>query len=239
MDLRQDSIPQHVAFILDGNRRFAKRLMLHPLKGHEWGAKKVEEVAKWCRELNIKYGTLYAFSIQNFGRPKNEFNYLMDLFEKETLKLLDPEHDVHKYKTRVRFIGRLWMLPKKLQDVFKRVEEATKDYSNYFLTFAIAYGGQEEITDSIKEISRKIFEGILKPEDINEELVRHSLYTNGVPYPDLIIRTGGEKRLSNFLLWQSAYSELAFTEKTWPEFSKEDLLGILEDFQKRERRFGH
>jgi len=239
MYLDKSKIPTSIGIILDGNRRLAKRLMKQPWKGHELGAKKVNEFLNWCRELGIKYVTMYSFSIQNFNRPKREFNYLMKLFEREALSILNPNHDVHKYKVRVKVIGRIWMLPKFVQKAFKKVEKVTKKYNNYFVNIAVAYGGQEEITDAIKKIAKKISNGIIKPKEINEDIIKQSLYTNGTPYPDLIIRTGGEKRLSNFLLWQSAYSELAFVNKMWPEFSKEDFINVIKDYQRRERRFGH
>jgi tritrans,polycis-undecaprenyl-diphosphate synthase [geranylgeranyl-diphosphate specific] len=231
---------QHLGIILDGNRRFAKRLMKQPWKGHDWGAKKASEFLKWCREFGIKYVTMYSLSVQNiFNRPEKELNYIFKIIKREAMALLDPKHDVHKYGIRVKAIGRLYLLPKDLQQLIKKVEKATKDYKNYFLNVAVAYGGQEEITDAIKKIAKKISGGMIKPSQINEELIRHSLYTDGTPYPDLVIRTGGEKRLSNFLLWQSAYSELAFVKKMWPEFSKKDFLDVIKDFQGRERRFGH
>ena len=234
------SVPQHLGVILDGNRRLAKRLVKLPWKGHDWGAKKVTEFLSWCRELGIQYVTLYSLSIQNiFNRPKNELDYIFKIFKREALELLKPDHDVHKYGIRVRAIGRLHLLPKELQVLLRKVEKITEKYKNYFLNVAVAYGGQEEITDAVKDLARKISKGILKPSQINENLIRHSLYTNGTPYPDLIIRTGGERRLSNFLLWQSAYSELYFIDKMWPELSKRDFLKAIKDFQDRERRFGH
>lgn len=232
--------PQHLGVILDGNRRLARRLMKQPWKGHEWGAEKVKEFLEWCRELGIKYVTMYSLSVQNiFNRPKRELDYIFKIFKREALALLEPDHDVHKYGIRVKAIGRLYLLPKDLQVLLRKVEKATEKYKNYFLNIAVAYGGQEEITDAVKNIAKNIFKGILKPAQINEELIRHSLYTDGTPYPDLIIRTGGERRLSNFLIWQSAYSELFFSNKMWPEFSKTDFLEVIRDFQSRERRFGH
>ncbi len=239
IDLLQGKIPEHVAVILDGNRRFAKRLMLQPWKGHEWGAKKVREFCEWCKELGIKRATFYTFSIQNFNRPKEEFNFLMDLFEKHFREIADGKNkDVIENEINVKAIGRIWMLPEKVQSAIRAAEEATKNYSKFFLNFAIAYGGQEEITDAVISIAKKVSQGLLDPKIINEDLVRHTLYTNGQPYPDLIIRTGGERRISNFLLWQSAYSEFIFLEKAWPELTKEDFFAAIEDFQKRERRFG-
>lgn len=236
--LIQSNIPYHIAFILDGNRRFAKRLLKAPWKGHEWGANKIRDVLGWCNEIGVKVATLYSFSIQNFNRPRTEFNYLMNLFEKEFLSILDPEHDVHKNKIRVKVIGRVYMLPKKVQEAIKKAENTTKKYRNFLVNFAVAYGGQEEITDAVKNIAKKVAKGILKPYQINENLVRHSLYTNGTPYPELVIRTGGEKRISNFLLWQSAYSELIFIDKYWPEITKRDFTKAIKEFQSRQRRFG-
>lgn len=238
-DLKNGNMPIHVGIILDGNRRFAKRLIKRPWKGHEWGAGKVKKLLKWSKELGIKYITLYSLSEQNlFKRPKRELDYLLKLFEKEFKEICKKDHDVHKDKIRVNVIGRLNLLPESLQKAIKKAEESTKTYKKYFLNLAIAYGGQEEITDAVIKIARKVSKGIIKPQEINEEVIRHSLYTNGTPYPDLIIRTGGEIRLSNFLLWQSAYSELFFTEKMWPEFEKQDFINILKEFQNRQRRFG-
>lgn len=231
--------PVHIGIILDGNRRFAKRLMLEPWKGHEWGAKKVKELLNWCKGTGVKYLTLYSLSAQNiFSRPKMEMDFLFKIFEKEFDAIAEKSHDVHRNNVRVKVIGRLNLLPKSLRDAIAKAEESTKNYKDYFLNLAIAYGGQEEITDAIIKIAKKASEGIINPEQINEDLIRHSLYTNGTPYPDMIIRTGGEKRLSNFLLWQSAYSELFFVDKMWPEFTKEDFLSAIEEFKQRQRRFG-
>ncbi len=228
-------VPKHIAIILDGNRRFAKRLMLKPFMGHEWGARKVEQLFEWCRELGIKELTLYAFSLQNFNRPKEEFNYLMDIFKKEIKKLLKDKR-VDEYKIKINFIGRIWKFPEDLQDLMKRVMYKTRDYNNYIINFAMAYGGREEVIDAIKRVGEKIKNGKLDIEQINEEVFSENLYMDHEP--DLIIRTGGEKRTSNFLIWQSWYSEWTFLEKTWPEFEKEDLIKAIEDYSERERRFG-
>lgn len=231
-------VPVHIGIILDGNRRFAKRLMMQPWKGHEWGAEKVRELLRWCKGTGVKYLTLYSLSEENYkSRPKQELDFLLNIFEKEFVAITKKSHDAHKNKVRVKVIGRTNILPKKLQDAIKAAEESTKNYKNYFLNLAIAYGGQQEITDGVIKIAKKILSG-LKPEQINEDLVRRSLYTNGAPYPDMIIRTGGEKRLSNFLLWQSAYSELFFVDKMWPEFTKDDFLSAIAEFGERQRRFG-
>ncbi len=231
--------PLHIGIILDGNRRFAKRLMARPWKGHEWGAEKVKELLRWCKGTGVKYLTLYSLSEENIkSRPKEELDFLFKMFESEFRAITDKSHDAHKNKVRVKAMGRTSLLPKTLQSAIKAAEEITKNYSNYFLNIAIAYGGQQEITDAVIGIAKKIAGGILKPEQINEDLIKHSLYTNSAPYPDMIIRTGGEKRLSNFLCWQSAYSELFFVDKMWPEFTREDFLSAIEEFKSRQRRFG-
>ncbi len=227
---------KHVGIILDGNRRFAKRLMLEPWKGHEYGAEKVKKLFEWCKELDINELTLYAFSMQNFNRPKQEFDFLMDLFVKMFDELAENDAEVHKNKVKIRFIGRTYLFPEKVQQGIKKLEEMTKNYSDYIVNFALAYGGREEIVDAVKRVGRLIEEGKITDEEITEDLISKNLYM--ADEPDLIIRTGGDKRTSNFLIWQSHYSEWFFIEKTWPEFEKEDFLQIIEEFKQRERRFG-
>lgn len=222
------SVPKHVGIILDGNRRFAKKLMMKPWKGHGLGAEKVEKLLGWAKEIGIKELTLYSFSIQNMNRPKEEFNYLMDLFRKE-FKRLKNDARIEKEGIRVNIIGRIYLLPEDLQDLFREIMEKTKNNSKFILNFAIAYGGREELIDAVNK-------AIENGEKVDEESFKQYLYTTDEP--DLIIRTGGEKRTSNFLLWQSSYSEWFFLEKTWPEFEKEDLIQVIEEFQERERRFG-
>lgn len=229
------NVPKHIAIVLDGNRRFSKRLMMKPWKGHEWGAKKVEYLLDWANELNIKEVTLYAFSIDNFNRPKKEFDYLMGLFKKQYIKTKkDPR--IKKYNVRVNFIGRLFMFPKDVQESMYDLMEFTKNNKKFILNIAMAYGGRQEVIDAIKSISEKIKMGKLDIEDINEKSFSNELYLNDDP--DLIIRTGGEKRTSNFLIWQANYSEWIFLEKMWPEFEKKDLLECLNEYSKRKRRFG-
>jgi tritrans,polycis-undecaprenyl-diphosphate synthase [geranylgeranyl-diphosphate specific] len=230
-----NKVPRHLAVILDGNRRFAKRLMLKPWKGHEWGQAKVEKLLKWCDELGIKELTLYAFSIQNFNRPKEEFDYLMDVFRKACKKMLTDSR-IEKARVRINFIGRLYMLPKDLQELIRKVMEKTKNYQNRIVNIAMAYGGREEVIDAARRIAEKLKRGELNIEDINEETFSRNLYLDSDP--DLVIRTGGEHRTSNFLIWQSNYSELVFVDKMWPEFEKEDLMKCIEDYASRERRFG-
>jgi len=231
----EKNYPHHIAIILDGNRRFAKRLNLDPWKGHEWGRKKFEKLVDWCKEFNIKELTLYTFSVQNFNRPKKEFDFLMDLFRDAAKKLLKDQR-VDEMGMKIRYVGRTEMFPKDIQDFMHEIEEKTKNNNKYFLNFAMGYGGKEEITDAIKSIAKKISSGELKAKDINEKIIEENLYL--ASEPDLIIRTGGEKRTSNFLMWQSAYSEWIFLDKAWPEFEKEDFIECLEEYSKRERRLG-
>ncbi len=233
----------HIGVIMDGNRRYAKKLGRPSSFGHYQGAKKLRKFIDWMKELSekykIKYATFYSLSTENIkNRKKEEIEYLFKLFKKEFSKILNPRHDVHKDKVRVRIIGRKDMLPKDLRELFRKVEQATKKYSKFYLNFAIAYGGRQEIVDMVKKISKKIKNGKIKIGDINEKIVEENLYTDGIPPVDIIIRTGGEERISNFLLWQSAYAELFFLKKFWPEIEKKDLENILKKFYKRQRRFG-
>lgn len=233
-----EKVPRHIGVILDGNRRFAKKLMLKPWMGHEWGAKKIAAFLDWCRELGIEEVTCYAFSVQNFNRPKDEFDYLMQLFEKEWKALCTPEkiEELRKNGVRITFIGRIGMFPQPVQDGMRRLMELTKDNTPYRVNFAMAYGGREEVLDAVKKIGEDIKKGAVDVEKLNEELFGKYLYLNSDP--ELIIRTGGEKRTSNFLAWQGIYSEWFFLEKTWPEIEKADLVAVLEEFRQRERRFG-
>lgn len=229
------NVPKHIGIILDGNRRFAKRLMLKPWMGHEWGAKKVEKIFDWLKDIGVKEATLYAFSVENFNRPKEELNYLMKVFDDEFGRLLNNER-IHKEKLRINFIGRIWMFPKNIYDKMQKLMEITKNYNDYIVNFAMAYGGRAEIIDATKKIAEMVKEGKLNVDEINEEVFKKELYMESEP--DLIIRTSGEQRTSGFLLWQGSYAELYFCPKLWPEFEKEDLLKAIEDYNSRERRFG-
>ncbi len=219
---------------MDGNRRFSSRLMIKPWKGHEWGVKKLKEVLKWCDEKGIEEVTLYTLSIENFNRPKKEFQFLMDLFIKEysLLKEENSEND----GIRINFIGRLYMLPKRLQEIMNEIMEQTKNNTKQIVNFAIAYGGRQEVVDAVKKIADSVKKGDLNIDDINEETFSKNLYFKDEP--DLIIRTGGENRTSNFLVWQSIYSEWFFVEQMWPEFSKDRFEDVIESYNNRERRFG-
>jgi len=230
-----NKVPKHIGIILDGNRRFSKRLMMKPWKGHEFGAKKVEKLFEWCREFNIKELTLYAFSLENFYRPKKEFCYLMNLFKKELKKLLN-DKKVDKYKIKIRFIGRIHMFDKDLQKLIKKVMDKTKNYGNYIVNIAMAYGGRQEVIDAVMKIAYNLKKGRLRLEDINEEVFSKNLYLDSEP--QLIIRTGGEKRTSNFLNFQAAYAEWIFLDIIWPEFNKKNFVECLDEFSRRHRRFG-
>jgi tritrans,polycis-undecaprenyl-diphosphate synthase [geranylgeranyl-diphosphate specific] len=233
-----EKVPRHIGIILDGNRRFAKKLMLKPWMGHEWGARKFRKFLEWCREIKVQEVTAYAFSMQNFNRPKEEFDYLMNLFINEYKDMASPENTakLKKEGVRINFIGRLHLFPKNVQDAMKALMETTKENKPYVVNLAMAYGGREEIIDAIKKMEQDIRKGTLDIEKLNEEAFGRYLYTNS--QPDLIIRTGGEKRTSNFLAWQGTYSEWFFIEKPWPEIEKQDFLTAIAEYSERERRFG-
>lgn len=230
-----NAVPKHVGIILDGNRRFAKRLMMKPYKGHEWGEKKVEDLLTWCKELDIKELTIYAFSLENFNRPKVEFNHLMKIFKDGFIRIKDDPR-IKENDIKVNFIGHIEMFPVDLANAMKALQEKTKNNSKHIINFAMAYGGQDEIIQAAKKIAEKVKEGKLSIEEINKETFENNLYMKDSP--DMIIRTGGDKRTSNFLPYQSAYSEWFYLEKTWPEFEKEDFIKCIEEFNTRERRFG-
>lgn len=229
------SYPKHVGIILDGNRRFAKKLGLDPWKGHEFGEKKVRKLLDWCEEYDVHELTLYTFSIQNFNRPKIEFDYIMNLFVKAAKELLESK-ELDEKNLKIKYVGRKNLLPKEVIEAMDKLEEKTKNKTRYILNLAMPYGGKEELEDAIKLIAKEVSTGVLKPEDINQEIIANHLYMKSEP--DLIIRTGGEKRTSNFLMWQTAYSEWIFLDKSWPEFEKEDFKACLDDYSTRERRMG-
>jgi len=237
--IKNQSKPEHIAIILDGNRRWARESGLEPWMGHYFGANKTKDVLKWCLELDVKSITLYAFSTENFQRPRKEVERLMQIFKEKLQEVLESE-EIHKYKVKVKVIGRVNLLPPSLQAMIREVEEKTKNYNEHFLNLAIAYGGRAEIVDATKKIVQKVVAGELSPEEIDEKVFEQHLYTAFLPKqdPDLIIRTSGEERLSGFLLYQSAYSELCFLDVYWPEFRRIDLLRAIRTFQKRKRRFG-
>ena len=232
-------MPNHVAIILDGNRRWAKRNLAVNEEGHFHGADAVENLLDWCEEFDIKIITLYVLSAENLERKNDELEYLYELIESRLEKLYnDPR--IHRNKMRVKAIGTVKLLPNSIQDVLQRLDNVTKDYDSHFLNIAIAYGGQNELVDAVKKIGDQIEEGSLESKDITKEVIESNLYTSHLPQssPDMILRTSGEKRMSGFLLWQSAYSELVFLDIFWPEFRKIDLMRAIRTFQKRKRRDG-
>ena len=219
---------EHLAIILDGNRRFAKRLLLEPWKGHELGAEKIEKLFDWCTELGIKQVTLYCFSLENFNRPEKEKNFLMNLFKKEFRKYLGSDK-IKENGIKIRFVGEREMFDEELRELMKKIEGETENNQNFIFNFCMAYGGRQEIVSACKKL-------VEKNEEISEENLKKNLWIESEP--DLIIRTGGEIRTSNFLMFQSAYSEWVFLDKMWPEFDKRDLIEAIEEFHSRERRFG-
>ncbi len=232
-------MPEHIAIILDGNRRWASEKALNPWIGHHFGAERIRKLLDWCLELKVKSITLYAFSTENFQRPEPEIKEIMKITEEKLRELLADER-IHKNRVRVKVIGRRSLLPSSLQQLINEVEDATKDYDESFLNVALAYGGRAEIVDAAKKIAQKVENGELSPDVITERVFENHLYTAHLPKqdPDLIIRTSGEERLSGFLLWQSAYSELCFLDVYWPGFRRIDLLRAVRTYQTRKRRFG-
>jgi tritrans,polycis-undecaprenyl-diphosphate synthase [geranylgeranyl-diphosphate specific] len=230
---------EHIAIILDGNRRWASENELNPWLGHKKGAETVEQLLDWCEKLNVKFVTLYTFSTENFRRSPEEIEEIMRIAEEKFRKLLTDER-IHRNKVHVKVIGRVSMLPESLQTLISDVEKATAGYDNQFLNFAFAYGGRAEIVDAAKKIAEKVKSGELDLDNVDETTFEKYLYTSHMPKqePDLIIRTSGEERLSGFLLWQSAYSELCFLDVFWPDFRLIDLLRAIRTFQNRKRRYG-
>ncbi len=236
-EIKRDPVPEHVAIIMDGNRRFATDLGLAPGAGHLFGRDKVEEVMEWCFELKIKNLTLYAFSTENFKRDTGEVELLMKLCKNE-LDKASKDSRIHKNQVKVRVIGHIESLPKDLRESAQVLLNETKNYDKYSLNIALAYGGREEIVRAIRNIAKDVKGGSLEIKDITEPTVSKYMYTNELPDPDLILRTSGEERISNFLLWQLAYSELYFSDVFWPVFSKRDFLKAIRTCQQRKRRFG-
>ncbi|MBE3592643.1 MAG: isoprenyl transferase [Thermoanaerobacter sp.] len=231
----KNKLPIHIGIIMDGNGRWAQKRGMMRFYGHKAGVNAVREVVKASRELGIKYLTLYAFSTENWKRPKEEVNFLMDLLVEYLSKEVD---ELNKNNVLINFIGDISVLPQKCKIEIDRAQNVTKNNSGLVLNIALNYGGRDEIIKAVKKICTKILNNELSIEEITEQTISENLYTKNQPDPDLIIRTSGEKRLSNFLLWQSAYSELWFTEVLWPDFSKEHLIEAILYYQTRQRRFG-
>ncbi len=235
-EIKNGPMPNHIGIILDGNRRFAKKFGKDANWGHMMGYEKVRDMLDWCLDLKIKTLTLFVLSTENFNRPKEEVEAILALILRACEEIQNDQR-IHQNRVRLKAIGRLALLPEHIQKSIADLEKSTEQYDDLHLNIAVAYGGRAEIIDSIKEIARKVKDGILDLESINEETVQKHLYKQG-PDPDMIIRTSGEKRLSGFLLWQSAYSELYFEEAFFPEFRKIDFWRAIRAYQKRQRRFG-
>jgi undecaprenyl diphosphate synthase len=235
MTSQQKSIPRHIAIIMDGNGRWAKERGLPRIKGHEEGAKAVRECVEGCGELKVEFLTLYAFSAENWQRPKNEVSALMRLLERF---LKEKTAELVEKNVRLQAIGRLTDLPGPCQKQLHRSIEQTAHNDGLTLILALSYGGRLEIIDGIKSLLRAIEQGHIDPAMIDVEMFSKHLYTRYYPDPDLLIRTSGEMRLSNFLLWQLSYTEMYVTPKLWPDFKKEDLLEAVKEFGRRQRRYG-
>ena len=233
--LNKDRIPAHVAIIMDGNGRWARKHGKKRIFGHKKGGETVRKIVEVSAEAGVKYLTIYAFSTENWRRSKNEVNYLLKLILDSLLKEID---ELIKNNVVIRFIGTEEKLPGNYN---KKVYETCKlSWQNTGLNLNVAmnYGGRREILEAVKKISQKVKDGKISVDDINEEMIANHLYTAGMPDPDLVIRTSGELRLSNYLIWQTAYSEFWFTDILWPDFTKADFITALLDYQSRERRFG-
>ena len=236
--VKQGTIPHHVAIIMDGNRRFAKEIGLgNTLEGHTKGRDKLEEVLEWCLEVGVRVLTVYAFSTENINRPSEEVQHLMHLFA-ENFRRVGDDARVHHNQIKITVFGDRAILPKEVLEAIEYAEGRTKDYDAYRFNLAVAYGGREEILTAIRDVVRDAQAGNVKPEDINEMFFSRRLYTADLPDPDLVLRTSGEERISNFLLWQLAYAELYFVDVYWPGFRKIDFLRAIRSYQMRTRRYG-
>ncbi len=233
------SLPNHIAIILDGNRRWARYNFMGVRRGHFKGADKAEELLNWIHDLGIRITTLYVLSTENLDRKDDEVDNIYRLLHIKLERLLNDTR-IHRRRMKIKAIGNVKLLPDDLQEILNKLEANTADYDSMFLNIAIAYGGQEELVDAIKKVALMAKTGELRVEDIDEKIIESCLYTSHLPQPepDLILRTSGEKRLSGFLIWQSAYSELVFMDVFWPEFRKIDLMRAIRTYQRRKRRYG-
>ena len=236
--LDKDKIPKHVAIIMDGNRRVSKMQgNVSAIEGHKRGVDTLENVLEWCIDLGINIVTVYAFSTENFKRSEEEVNDLMQLFVDSFLSI-STNKKIHKNEVQLKAVGKLDLFPQDVRDAIKDAEKSTENYDKRLINIAMGYDGRVEIVDAFKKIAKKVQDGELNPEDIDEEMINDNLYTAGLADPNLVIRTSGEERLSGFLLWQSSYSELYFTDSLWPELRKVDFLRAIRSYTQRQRRFG-
>jgi len=229
------NLPKHIAIIMDGNGRWAEKRSLNRIAGHRMGIKRAKEIIRACRELGIEVLTLYAFSTENWSRPQREISTLMALLKRF---LIAEGKALIKNNIRLKTIGAIEDLPGDVQDVLSQVMEQSRHNTGMVLNAALSYSGRHEIIQAIRRLCRGVAEGRIDPGQVDEKMFSDYLYTAGLPDPDLLIRTSGEYRISNFLLWQTAYTELYITSTLWPDFSKKDLLRAIADYSKRERRFG-
>lgn len=234
-EINPAKLPKHVAVIMDGNGRWAKQRGLPRIEGHRRGANTLKEMLRYCKDLGIKTLTAYAFSTENWGRPTGEVNFLMNLFERLLQKELK---EMAAEEVCINFIGDLTPLPRSLQQEMHRSMERTKNNQGVFFNVAINYGSRHEMINACKAIAQKVQQGELSAEAINDQTISQHLYTAASPDPDLLIRTSGEMRLSNFMLWQLAYTEIYVTNTLWPDFDSQEFDRAIESFQQRDRRFG-
>jgi len=229
------NLPNHVAIIMDGNGRWAKKHRLSRIQGHEKGSDAVRAVVRTCREIGVSHLTLYAFSTENWQRPKNEVDALMTLLKKF---LKSEQKEMQEKNIRLNVMGQIERLPQDVRRELSKVMTLTEKNNALYLHLALSYGGRAEIVRMVQALLKKCKMGQIEPDAINERIIAEHLYTQGIPDPDLLIRTSGEMRISNFLLWQIAYTELYITPTLWPDFGKQEFLQIIKDYQRRERRFG-
>ena len=234
-EIDYNNLPVHIAIIMDGNGRWAKKRGLPRSIGHREGSNNLDKIAHFCGEIGIKFLTVYAFSTENWKRPKSEVDTLMDLLL-DYLK--NAESHIGGRSVRIKTIGDKSVLSKEIQEQIVRVTKLTENNTGLTLNIAINYGGKDEIVHAVKELAREVAEGSIKHDSIDEAMISKRLYTKDVPDPDLLIRPGGEKRISNFLIWQSAYTEFWYTDDLWPDFKKEHIIEAIKEFQIRNRRFG-
>lgn len=234
-DIDLEHLPRHIAIIMDGNGRWAKRRGLPRAMGHRAGVEAIRSIVKECSKLGIKVLTVYAFSTENWRRPKEEVGVLMTLLSEYCRKELD---ELHKNNVVIHAIGGIQELPKEAQEDLHRAVNKTKANKGLIFNLALNYGGRLEIVEAVRKLSTDVLNKKIAPQDINEELVSGALYTAGLPDPDLLIRTSGEMRLSNFLLWQLAYTEIVVIDDLWPDFDQASLRRVIQIYQKRDRRYG-
>ena len=232
------SLPVHIAIIMDGNGRWAKKRGLPRTEGHKAGAEVFRKITDYCAKIGIKYVTYYAFSTENWKRSEAEVSKIMDIFREYLEEMQEREGENIEAGYNIHFIGNRTALPEDIVDMIEIVESDSADKEKIHVNLAVNYGGRDEIVHAARSIAERIKSGEISPDDIDEKLFSEMLYTAGMPDPDLIIRPSGELRLSNFLTWQSAYSEFFFDEVLWPDFTPEDLDRAIEAYQKRNRRFG-